>query len=55
MNDEVIHARRWWTLGVLCLSLVIVTVGNSSLTVAIPTLSEDLHATTSQLQWAVAG
>jgi EmrB/QacA subfamily drug resistance transporter len=55
MNDEAIHARRWWTLGVLCLSLVIVTVGNSSLTVAIPTLSEDLHATTSQLQWAVAG
>ena len=55
MNDEAIHARRWWTLGVLCLSLVIVTVGNSSLNVAIPTLSEDLHATTSQLQWAVAG
>ncbi len=55
MNDEAIQARRWWTLGVLCLSLVIVTVGNSSLTVAIPTLSEDLHATTSQLQWAVAG
>jgi EmrB/QacA subfamily drug resistance transporter len=46
--------RRWWMLGVLCLSLLIVFVGNSSLNVAIPTLSKDLHATESQLQWVVA-
>jgi EmrB/QacA subfamily drug resistance transporter len=51
---EALHARRWWTLGVLCLSLLIVFVGNSSLNVAIPTLSRDLHASTSQLQWVVA-
>jgi EmrB/QacA subfamily drug resistance transporter len=49
-----LHARRWWALGVLCLSLLIVFVGNSSLNVAIPTLARDLHATTSQLQWVVA-
>src|SRR5580765_315792 len=48
------HARRWWTLAVLCLSLLIVFVGNSSLNVAIPTLSRELHATESQLQWVVA-
>ncbi len=48
------HERRWWTLSVLCLSLLIVFVGNSSLNVAIPTLSRDLHATESQLQWVVA-
>src|SRR5690242_7807013 len=46
--------RRWWTLGVLCLSLLIVFVGNSSLNVAIPRLSSDLNATESQLQWVVA-
>src|SRR5215467_9949097 len=46
--------RRWWMLGVLCLSLLIVFVGNSSLNVAIPTLSRDLGATESQLQWVVA-
>src|SRR5476649_1624753 len=46
--------RRWWMLGVLCLSLLIVFVGNSSLNVAIPTLSRQLHATESQLQWVVA-
>src|SRR3954454_18767062 len=49
-----LEARRWWMLGVLCLSLLIVFVGNSSLNVAIPTLSRDLHATESQLQWVVA-
>jgi EmrB/QacA subfamily drug resistance transporter len=48
------YERRWWTLAVLCLSIVIVFVGNSSLNVAIPTLSRDLHATTSELQWVVA-
>src|SRR6476620_2672801 len=54
MTEEALYARRWWTLAVLCLSLLIVFVGNSSLNVAIPTLSRDLDATTSQLQWVVA-
>src|SRR5205807_6947372 len=35
-------------------SLLIVFIGNSSLNVAIPTLSRELHASTSQLQWVVA-
>ncbi|MCU1344039.1 MAG: drug resistance transporter, EmrB/QacA subfamily [Acidimicrobiia bacterium] len=48
------YEKRWWTLAVLCLSIIIVFVGNSSLNVAIPTLSRDLHATSSQLQWVVA-
>ncbi len=52
--DPHVHDRRWWTLSVLCLSLLIVFVGNSSLNVAIPTLARDLHATESQLQWVVA-
>jgi EmrB/QacA subfamily drug resistance transporter len=49
-----LYPRRWWALAVLCLSLLIVFVGNSSLNVAIPTLSRELHATESQLQWVVA-
>jgi len=49
-----LYPRRWWALVVLCLSLLIVFVGNSSLNVAIPTLSRELGATTSQLQWVVA-
>src|SRR5881398_1233510 len=51
---DVAFDRRWWTLAVLCLSLLIVFVGNASLNVAIPTLSRDLNASTSQLQWVVA-
>ncbi len=49
-----LYTRRWSCLAVLCLSLLIVFVGNSSLNVAIPTLSRELHADESQLQWVVA-
>jgi EmrB/QacA subfamily drug resistance transporter len=52
-TDPAVHARRWWILAVLCLSLLIVFVGNSSLNVAIPTLARDLGASTSQLQWVI--
>ncbi|HEY5154952.1 MAG TPA: MFS transporter [Acidimicrobiales bacterium] len=50
-----IYARRWWTLAVLCLSLVVIGVDNTILNVALPTLVTDLGATTSQLQWIVDG
>jgi EmrB/QacA subfamily drug resistance transporter len=57
MGDHV-HQRRWWILGVLCLSLLIIVVDNSILNVALPTLARPesqggLDATTSQLQWMV--
>jgi EmrB/QacA subfamily drug resistance transporter len=57
MGDKV-HERRWWILGVLCLSLLIIVVDNSILNVALPTLARPesqggLDATTSQLQWMV--
>ncbi len=48
-----IHARRWWTLAVLCLSLVVIGIDNTILNVALPTLVEDLGATASQQQWMV--
>ena len=49
-----VYRRRWWILVALCLSLLIIFVGNTSLNVAIPTLSRELHATESQLQWVIA-
>jgi EmrB/QacA subfamily drug resistance transporter len=52
--DPTVHARRWWILGVLNLSLLIVFIGNSSLNVAIPTLSLQLGATNTQIQWVIA-
>ena len=51
--DERDYERRWFTLGVLCLSLVMIVVANASLNVALPTLVRDLHASSSALQWIV--
>ncbi len=45
--------RRWWMLVVLCLSVLLVTVDNTIVNVALPTLSQDLGASTSALQWIV--
>lgn len=53
--QEKAFERRWWILGVLCLSLVVITLDNTILNVALPTLVEKLHATDSQLQWIVDG
>lgn len=50
---EDVYRRRWYTLGVLCLSLLVVMVGNTSLNVALPVLAKDLQASNSQLQWMV--
>ena len=47
------YERRWWILGVLCLSLLVIGLDNTILNVALPTLSRDLGATNSQLQWMV--
>jgi EmrB/QacA subfamily drug resistance transporter len=47
------YDRRWWILGVLCLSLLVVGLDNTILNVALPTLVRDLDASTSQLQWMV--
>ena len=52
---EKAYERRWWILAVLCLSLVVITLDNTILNVALPTLVEKLHATNSQLQWIVDG
>ena len=51
--DPDVYARRWRTLGVLCLSLTIVMVANMSLNLALPSIARDLDASTSALQWMV--
>jgi EmrB/QacA subfamily drug resistance transporter len=45
--------RRWWTLIVLCVSLLVIGLDNTILNVALPTLVRDLDASTSELQWIV--
>jgi len=53
MDAETIFRRRWATLGVLSLSLVIIGMDNTILNVALPTLVRELGASASQLQWMV--
>ena len=53
IDDERVYERRWAILGVLCLSLFLVVVGNTILNVALPTLVRELDASSSQLQWIV--
>jgi EmrB/QacA subfamily drug resistance transporter len=45
--------RRWKALGVLSLSLLVISLDNTILNVALPTIRTDLEATSSQLQWIV--
>ncbi len=51
--DPRVHARRWWILTILSLSVFLVVVDNLIINVAIPTLARELEATTSGLQWIV--
>ncbi len=53
MTPATIHRRRWWTLLVLSLSLLVISLDNTILNVALPTLDRDLGASASQLQWIV--
>jgi EmrB/QacA subfamily drug resistance transporter len=52
-TPEQVHSRRWATLAVLCLSLLVVVVDGSIVNVAMPTLVRQLHASTASLQWVV--
>lgn len=51
--DPATYERRWWILGTLCISLVMIVVAVSSLNVAIPSIQEALDATGTDLQWIV--
>ena len=51
--ERTLDPRRWWTLAVLCLSLLVIGLDNTILNVALPTLQRDLDASSSQLQWIV--
>ena len=49
------YPRRWQALVVLALSLLVICIDNTILNVALPSISTDLGADSSQLQWIVDG
>ncbi|AJP01924.1 MFS transporter [Streptomyces cyaneogriseus subsp. noncyanogenus] len=50
---ELSHRRRLLVLAICCMSLLIVSLDNTVLNVALPSIQHDLAATTSGLQWAI--
>ena len=53
MDTSTAYRRRWGTLGVLSVCLLVIGLDNTILNVALPSLATDLHAGDSQLQWMV--
>jgi EmrB/QacA subfamily drug resistance transporter len=49
------YPRRWAALIVLAVSLLVISVGNTILNVALPTIQEELDASAGELQWIVDG
>jgi EmrB/QacA subfamily drug resistance transporter len=57
-DPEIAYRRRWLTLLVLCISLIVITLDNTMLNVALPRLARPasqggLGASASELQWIV--
>jgi len=57
-DPDLVEQRRWFTLLVLCVSLIVIVLDNTILNVALPTLGKlksegGLHASVSELQWIV--
>ena len=56
INESVqstVYKRRWWILGILSMSLLIIGLDNTILNVAIPTLQREFSASATSLQWMV--
>ncbi|MFD7686612.1 MFS transporter [Streptomyces sp. NPDC059781] len=50
---ELSHGRRMLVLAICCMSLLIVSLDNTVLNVALPALQRDFDASTSGLQWTI--
>jgi EmrB/QacA subfamily drug resistance transporter len=47
------HPKRWWALAVVSVSLLVVSLDNTILNVALPSIERDLRASADQLQWMI--
>jgi EmrB/QacA subfamily drug resistance transporter len=50
---ELSHRRRMLVLAICCMSLLIVSLDNTVLNVALPSMQKELHAGVSGLQWTI--
>src|ERR671924_945124 len=47
--------RKWWTLGAVAFGLFMIMLDNTVVFVALSAIQNDLHITTSELEWVVNG
>jgi EmrB/QacA subfamily drug resistance transporter len=52
-NYRDIGNRKWWAIGAISLAAIAFSLDLTVLNLALPTLSNSLHATSNQLQWIV--
>lgn len=52
-SNTVRDPRRWWILGALCLTLLVLVIDNTVLNLAIPSLNQEMGATPSDIQWII--
>jgi EmrB/QacA subfamily drug resistance transporter len=45
--------RKWWTLGAVAIGLFMIMLDNTVVNVALPSIQNDLHISTSELEWVV--
>ncbi|MFJ5685295.1 MFS transporter [Streptomyces sp. NPDC093099] len=50
---ELSHRRQMLVLAICCMSLLIVSLDNTILNVALPSMQKELHATVAGLQWTI--
>ncbi|MFJ5223532.1 MFS transporter [Streptomyces sp. NPDC088400] len=51
--SELSHRRQMLVLAICCMSLLIVSLDNTVLNVALPSMQKELHASVSGLQWTI--
>jgi len=47
------YRRRWWTLVVIAISVLIVVLDSTIVNIALPTLQRELNTSLAELQWII--
>src|ERR1051325_9559611 len=45
--------KKWWTLAAVAIGLFMIMLDNTVVNVALPSIQNDLHISTSELEWVV--
>ena len=53
MTSSKIYANRWKILGVMCITLFVISIDNTVLNLALPSIATGFQATVGELQWVL--